>query len=138
MSASLVRKSLQLVDSNNTKDHRKKRGSSNQQKSHFLTKSILKKGKKEKVNLLQVQKKLTVEDIKRELRNKQNKLQENVEKLKKLHKSVELDPETTQLILERAIQKRPVSIQSTQKEKPEESIFTEQDLKDIEEEYYKE
>lgn len=52
----------------------------------------------EKVNLLQVQKKLTVEDIKRELRNKQNKLQENVEKFKKLHKSVELDPETTQLV----------------------------------------
>ncbi|CAH1968265.1 unnamed protein product [Acanthoscelides obtectus] len=144
MSASLVRKSLQIVDPeyNINKQSRKKKKDvlSIAPQNHKLTKKFQRRGAKTiKIGLLSSEKKLTVAELRKQLKPKQEILKENLKKLQLIKEAskVELDRETVAKIVERAVTKRPIKKRS-KKTKNQKTVFTEEDFKTFEEEYFDE
>ncbi|XP_017779001.1 PREDICTED: active regulator of SIRT1-like [Nicrophorus vespilloides] len=144
MSAAIVRQSLALVDDTFNqlpgKVKKNKKVHDLMPDNQKLNRSIVRKGRKVgKVNLLQTEKKLTVSELKKTLKTKEQIKKENLEKLRLIRDTcrIELDESITSKILERAVRKRPLKSESRSKE-PETTAFTEEDFKKFEEEYHDE
>lgn len=90
----------------------------------------------EKVGILQTSKKFTVQEAKKTHKNEEDILKTNLKKLKKIREvcTIELDKETTERIIERAVTGRPVKAKK-KKKKEQKTAFTEDDFKKFEEEY---
>lgn len=142
MSASLVKQSLEIVDSDF-----KSKGSKGKKKSkteafsllpeqyRFVGKTYTKTGKAQKVGV-SVEKKYTVQDAKRKIKSKKQILEENLKKLELIRKNsqIVLDENSTTNIIERAVTRRPIKTKEKKYRKPE-TAFTEDDFKKFEEEY---
>ncbi|KAJ3664404.1 hypothetical protein Zmor_008579 [Zophobas morio] len=142
MSSALVQKALQIVDPD---FHKQSKGKTHQSTKNVfglipekqkITKNIIRKGHKEKVGVLSISKKLTVTEARKLIKSKDEILKENLKKLKQIQGActIELDKETTEKILERAVTKRPVKAKKKTK-KAQKTAFTEEDFKNFEEEY---
>ncbi|KAF5276513.1 hypothetical protein FQA39_LY06582 [Lamprigera yunnana] len=123
MSSSIVRKSLSIVDSD------------------FSGKGkLLKKNKKKaQKDILTSEKKITVTELRRKNKSKDQIQKENLEKLKLIQEicTVELPENITKKIIERGVTKKPIHI----KEKPKKVVktaFTEEDFEKFEREYFNE
>ncbi|VEN56600.1 unnamed protein product [Callosobruchus maculatus] len=143
MSASLVRKSLQIVDPEyniNKQSRRKKKNIlSIAPENHRLTKKIQSNnGKSIKIGLLSTNRKLTVAELRKQLKPKEEILRQNLRKLELIKEAskVNLDKETVQKIVERAVTKRPIKKKSKKSKKNQKTAFTEEDFKKFEEEYF--
>jgi len=97
---------------------------------------FLKKELKLKKIGLPVEKKYTVQDAKKNLKTKQQRIAENLRKLELIqkHSRVVLDDHSTNNIIERAVTRRPIKSQS-KKSKDSKTAFTEEDFRRFEEEY---
>ncbi|XP_023012379.1 uncharacterized protein [Leptinotarsa decemlineata] len=144
MSTSLVRKSLSVVDPQFNVNSKKKRKNElfglNSDNKKILAKTYKKGGKKDsKVNLLSKEKKLTVSEAKKTYKSKEQILKENLRKLEliKTASKVEIDEKTVKQIIERAVTRRPLT-NTPAKEKDQGTVFTEEDFKKFEEEYFDE
>nr|CAH7713266.1 unnamed protein product [Callosobruchus chinensis] len=143
MSASLVRKGLQIVDPeyNINKQNRKKKKDilSIAPENHRLIKKIQRNnGKSIKIGLLSTNRKLTVAELKKQLKPKEQILKENLKKLELIKEAsrVNLDKETVKKIVERAVTRRPIKGKSKKSKKNQKTAFTEEDFKKFEEEYF--
>ncbi|XP_058792502.1 active regulator of SIRT1-like [Phymastichus coffea] len=137
MSKSLVRKSLELLDSetDSSKDKKRKRNKSSGALDLIpVNQRILAKTKKRGCHsVLKRTSKLTVDEVKKQLALKADPTDENVQRLLSLSKHA-LDSETTEKILMRAVEKHYV----IKKEKPveeEKTVFNEEDFQKFEAEY---
>ncbi|EFA00824.1 hypothetical protein TcasGA2_TC003712 [Tribolium castaneum] len=143
MSSALVQKGLEIVDPDFRKQAKVKK-SKNNTKDVFnlipdelkITKNISRKGRKEKTGVLSTSKKLTVLEAKKTFKSKDEILKENLKKLKEIKNvcTIELDKETTEKIIQRAVTRRPVK-EKKKRKKAQTTVFTEEDFKKFEEEY---
>ncbi|XP_056632498.1 active regulator of SIRT1-like [Diorhabda sublineata] len=138
MSASLVRKGLQIVDPQYDKPNKRKKKSdvfTLAPQNHKLIKKVQKQGKEFKINLLSTEKKLTVTEARKNNKSKEQLLEENLRKLKRIKKAsrVQLDKNLVKQIIDRAVNKRPIRKIKPKTEKK--TAFTEEDFKKFEEEY---
>ncbi|XP_975978.3 active regulator of SIRT1 [Tribolium castaneum] len=143
MSSALVQKALEIVDPDFRKQAKVKK-SKNNTKDVFnlipdklkITKNISRKGRKEKTGVLSTSKKLTVLEAKKTFKSKDEILKENLKKLKEIKNvcTIELDKETTEKIIQRAVTRRPVK-EKKKRKKTQTTVFTEEDFKKFEEEY---
>ncbi|XP_044763283.1 active regulator of SIRT1-like [Coccinella septempunctata] len=128
MSSSIVRKALQLVDEDShpkTKKHKKE----------LKAKDILGGGKLKNVHST---KKLTVTELRKSMKPKEEIYRKNLEKLERIKTitTVQLNEESLNKIIERGVSRRPISGKPKIKNKKEkETVFTEEDFKKFEEEY---
>jgi hypothetical protein len=142
MSAALVQKALEVVDPDFNKYSKGKKPKNAESVFHLMpesqkiTKNITRKGRKEKVGVLATSKKLTVLEAKKNFKSKDEILRENLKKVKEIRKAcrIELDKETTEKIIERAVTRKPVKAKKKTK-KAQKTAFTEEDFKKFEEEY---
>lgn len=90
-----------------------------------------------KVNLLNTTKKLTVTELRKSQDKKAKTLKAQLKKAHLLREicKVELDKETTRTIIERAVTRRPVRPKRNSK-KSQKTVFTEEDFKRFEEDYF--
>ncbi|KAG5885203.1 hypothetical protein JTB14_012227 [Gonioctena quinquepunctata] len=143
MSASLVRKSLSIVDpqfNTNSKKRKRELFGRTPDSQKLLAKTYKKSGKKgAKVNLLSKEKKLTVTEARKHHKSKEQILRENLRKLEliKAASRVQLDEKKLNQIIERAVTRRPLENPAVL-EKEEGTVFTEEDFKKFEEEYFDE
>lgn len=91
------------------------------------------------VNLLKTTRKLTVVELKKNIKPKEEVIKQNIKKLRLLHEAckIELDKEITRQIIERAVTRRPVKSR-TKRKTSQKTAFTEEDFKKLEEEYFDE
>ncbi|KAK4877293.1 hypothetical protein RN001_009799 [Aquatica leii] len=124
MSASIVRKSLEIVDS----DFSSKGKSSKKSKKN-----------KKQNEILPSQRKVTVTEIRKKSKTKDQRLRENLAKLKLIKKicTIDLDKNVTRKIIKRGVTKKPVHIKEKSK-KPKKTAFTEEDFAKFEQEYFNE
>ncbi|CAH0546417.1 unnamed protein product [Brassicogethes aeneus] len=145
MSAAIVRQALEFVDPSFKVVSGKKKSKAKKGKEVFdlisdnqklFIKRNHNKKKAEKVNLLSTSTKYTVVEAKKLHKSKEQRIKENLKKLKLIRKActIELDRITTKQIIDRGITKRPVKARP--KSKPvKKTAFTEEDFKKFEEEY---
>lgn len=83
--------------------------------------------------------KISITELVKERKLKENILTENLKKLKKLQRicTIDLDKEVTRQLIERAVTKRPVKLRKKTKVSKK-TAFTEEDFKKFEEEYFDE
>ncbi|KAF2904910.1 hypothetical protein ILUMI_01266 [Ignelater luminosus] len=144
MSASMVRKSLAIVDKDfnrnkgKTKSGKKKSVANLIPDNHKIKKKINRKGHKETVEVLKTEAKLTVAEARKHCKSKDEILKENLRKLKLIqeHSKVDLEEEVTHQLIERAITKRPVKTKV--KKGVQKTAFTEEDFAKFEAEYFDE
>jgi len=139
MSAAIVRQALEIVDPDfKTKGPRKSKSNAFSlfPEKYKIIGRVSKKGAKAEKIGLPVEKKYTVQDAKKNLKTKQQRIAENLRKLELIqkHSRVVLDDHSTSNIIERAVTRRPIKSQS-KKSKDSKTAFTEEDFRRFEEEY---
>ncbi|KAF5273296.1 hypothetical protein FQR65_LT04718 [Abscondita terminalis] len=127
MSASIVRKSLAIIDSD-FKD-----------KAKSLSKKNKKHKKQKQKEVLQTERKVTVSEIRKKSKTKEQILNDNLKKLELIKKicTIDLDPAITSKIIQRGVTKKPIQAEE-KKKKHEKSAFTEEDFAKFEQEYFNE
>ncbi|XP_030754791.1 active regulator of SIRT1-like [Sitophilus oryzae] len=142
MSAALVKQALEIVDpdfkTNNKASRRKNKtdASSLFPEHHRIIGKSYKKGKKEKIGL-GFEKKLSVQEAKKQFKTKEQILKENLKKLEVIRENskITLNKEQTKNIIERARTRRPIESRGKKSKQPK-SAFTDEDFKKFEEEYF--
>ncbi|KAJ8978134.1 hypothetical protein NQ317_014189 [Molorchus minor] len=133
MSASLVRKGLEIVDPENCKNTGHKKKKKKQEvfglipDNHKYVAKI-KANSASKVNLLSTSTKLTITEARKKIKSKEDILKRKLTKIR-----------TYKKIIERGVTKRPVHIVGkSKKKKDKKTAFTEEDFRKFEEEYLNE
>ncbi|KAB0797611.1 hypothetical protein PPYR_08604 [Photinus pyralis] len=126
MSAALVRESLEVVDAD-----------FNDKSKKSIKKS--KKRKNDQTELFPTSKKISVSELRKNKRTKEQNLQENLEKLRLIREvcAIDLEENITNKIIERAVSRRPIKAKKVSK-KAEKTAFTEEDFAKFEQEYLNE
>ncbi|KAJ8924564.1 hypothetical protein NQ315_000713 [Exocentrus adspersus] len=144
MSASLVRKGLEIVESAHDTGYKRNKRKKEvfqlvPENQKVIAKNRQKGGKVETVNLLSHKNKVNVTDIRKKIKTKDQILKDNLKKLKLIKKAsrISLDKDIIHQIIERAVTRRPVT-KKKQQEKDKKTVFTEEDFKKFEEEYFDE
>lgn len=129
MSAALVRKSLEIVDEDRVPKTKK-------QKKEMKAKHIFGGGK---LKNMEGSKKLTISELRKTMKPKEEIYKKNLEKLKLIKSltTIKLNEDTLNKIIERGVTKKPVcgKPKTKKNKKDKETVFTEEDFRKFEEEY---
>ncbi|XP_055681885.1 active regulator of SIRT1-like [Lutzomyia longipalpis] len=136
MSSALLKKSLEIVEASSSKGNSsKKKGKNFVPESHKIMKVVKKKGKIYKQNQIEGSgRKLTIRDVQRRMETSKERVERTVDKLLKLHSSA-LEDEDAEEIARRAKTGHYVLPPQQETVEPD-SIFTEEDFKKFEEDYF--
>ncbi|GAB0095313.1 active regulator of SIRT1 [Sergentomyia squamirostris] len=138
MSTALLKKSLEILeDDAPRKNFPNKRSKKMMPESHKLMKMVKKKGKKYKQNQIEgSSRKITVTDVRNHMKSAKDRMESTVKKILKLH-STPLEGDDVEEITRRSKAGHYVLPPRPETTEPD-SVFTEEDFKRFEEEYFEE